>query len=188
MSPMRAFDTPRLHVRPLAECDEALYCSLYTDPKVMRYIATPVSLEAAQRSFRAACRLQSPWPQRWIVSERGTCDDIGMLAFFADGDAAEIGVMLLADRQGRGYASEAIAALVDRVFNTPVLDRPALLRLWARHTPDNKSMSSLMEGLGFQREAMGSTADVEVRWQITRDRWQARHARCVSLAMSPGDR
>ena len=115
---MTGFDTARLHLRPIGEGDEALYCGLYTDPDLMRHIAAPMTLEAAKRSFGAACRQQSWMKQRWILLERSSAVpiSIGQLGLFVDADAtqgasAEIGVMLLDDWQKRGYAAEAIMAM-----------------------------------------------------------------------------
>ena len=183
---MHAIDTPRLHLRPLAERDGALYCSLYTDPEVMRYIAAPLSPEAAQRSFVAACRLQWPHPQRWVISERGAGGAIGLLSMSVDGEAAEVGVMLLAEAQGQGYAAEAIAALADVVFDGSGPDRREILRLWVRHAPGNRPMSEVMHRLGFQREDMPPMD--QLRWQLTRARWQALGERGEDVAMSREDR
>ena len=184
---MPAFDTARLHVRPLGEGDEALYCSLHTDPEVMRYIAAPMSLEVAQRSFRAACRLQSPHPQRWVIAERGAGRGIGLLGLFADGDTAEIGVMLLPGKQGQGFSAEAIAGMANRVFGTMASDRSGLQRLWARNAPANRPMSKVMQWAGFQRQDGPRTTPAQVRWQLTRDRWQAHRERHDVVAMSRTD-
>ena len=184
---MHAFDTSRLHLRPLADRDGALYCSLYTDPEVMRHIAVPMTLEAAQRSFRAACRLQSPDPQRWIISERDAGGGIGLMGLFADGDTAEIGVMLLPGKQGQGFSAEAIAGMANRVFGTMASDRSGLQRLWARHAPANRPMSKVMQWAGFQRQDGPGTTPAQVRWQLTRDRWQAHRERHDVVAMSRTD-
>lgn len=168
---MHAFVTPRLHLRPLAEGDEALYCSLYTDPQVMRYIAAPMPLAAARRSFRAACRLQSPRPQRWIISQRsaGNGGDIGLLGLFANGDEAEIGVMLLPDKHGQGFSAEAIMAMADRMFSAKVLRL-----LWTRHMAANGLAMGLMQKLGFVCEGAEDGEHAQLRWQLPREPWLAR--------------
>ncbi|HVR81743.1 MAG TPA: GNAT family N-acetyltransferase [Luteimonas sp.] len=177
---MHPFDTPRLYLRPLGEGDEALYCGLYTDPELMRHIAAPLSIEAAQRSFGTACRQQSPQKQRWIIAERGEDDGIGLLGLFADGEAAEIGVMLLANWQGRGYAAEAIAAMADRIFAAE-----AIRMLWTRHAPGNGLATGLMHKLGFVCE---DTEHAELRWHLPREQWLARRVNRDDVAMSGGDR
>ena len=179
---MQAFDTQRLHVRPLTEDDEALYCSLYTDPEVMRHIAAPMTLEVAQRSFRAACELQSPLPQRWIISERDADSDIGLLGLFADGDTAEIGVVLLSSKQGQGFSAEAIKATADRVFAAA-----ALRLLWTRHAPDNGLAIGLMHKLGFVCEHRDGTQHTQLRWQLSRERWLSHRGNGRGVAISRGD-
>ena len=173
---MDAFETMRLQLRPLGEDDEALYCRLYTDPELMRHIAAPMSVEAARRNYRAACLVQSPQKQRWIITERSTGEGIGLLGLFAEGAAAEVGVMLLFGSQGRGYAAEAIAAIADRVFAADGMDR-----LWTRHAPGNGLATGLMRKLGFLCEGMHGTE--QLRWEMQRERWLLRSGEhgCMAL-------
>lgn len=174
---MDRFDTPRLHLRPLGEGDEALYCHLYTDPDLMRHIGTPMSADAAQRSFHRACGLatqSAPSMQLWVITEHGSPVGLGLLARVRHGDAvdvAEMGIMLAAEGQGRGLAAEALGALTDQIFALP-----EIRMVWTRQSPDNAAVVRLMHRLGFERgEAPGNSA-VEWRWQLDRDRWQARRA------------
>jgi RimJ/RimL family protein N-acetyltransferase len=176
---MTGFDTARLHLRPIGEGDEALYCGLYTDPDLMRHIAAPMTLEAAKRSFGAACRQQSWMKQRWILLERSSAVpiSIGQLGLFVDADAtqgasAEIGVMLLDDWQKRGYAAEAIMAMAERVFGAGTLDL-----LWTRHAPDNALATGLMQKLHFQRGTMDDATPPQRRWTLPRSQWLQGRAR-----------
>lgn len=180
---MHAFDTPRLHMRPLAEGDETLYCRLYTDPVLMRHIAMPMSLEAAQRSFRAACRQQSPHVQRWIIVERLAGKHIGLLGLFVDSDAAEIGVMLFAGWQGKGYAAEAISAMADRVFAAG-----DVLMLWTRHAPGNELATGLMHKLGFRCEVPHAPDQAELRWRMPREHWRSCRRNPAGVAMPDAER
>lgn len=180
---MHSFDTCRLHLRPLGEGDEALYCQLYTDPALMHHIAAPLSVEVAQRSYRAACRQQSQQKQRWIITERSAGDSIGLLGLFVDGDAAEIGVMLLEPWHGRGYATEAIWAMADRVFAAQ-----GLHMLWTRHAPGNGLATGLMHKLGFVCEGSVDTEHAQLRWQLPREQWLVRCANGGDVAMPCGER
>ena len=177
---MAPFDTARLHLRPLGEGDEALYCSLYTDPDLMYHIATPMSPDAAQRSFRAACRQQSPQKQRWIITEHGTGDAIGLLGLFVNGDAAEIGVMLLKPWQGRGNGTEAMASMVDRVFTAQ-----AVRLLWIRQGRDNTAVTGMMRKLGFKVSESSCVDQHERYWDLDYERWLERHGSLPEMAM-PG--
>src|SRR3546814_14671922 len=69
-----------------------------------------------------------------------------------DPGAAEVGVLLAVGAQGRGHATEAIAALADVVFSAPVQRR-----LWTRHARGNGLAAGLMRKLGF--EPMPEVAD-----------------------------
>ena len=164
---MHAFDTLRLHLRPLHEGDEILYCALYTDPGLMRNIAPPLSDEAAQRSFRAACRQQLPHPRRWIIHEKEGSHEIGLLGLVPDEDTAEIGVMLLAGWDGRGFATESMAGMVDRVFSMR-----SLPRLCARQAiADNPPVNRLMLKLGFQ-PLPPDKAWSQRNWELRYDDWR----------------
>lgn len=168
---MYELDTPRLQLRPLQQRDEALYCRLYTDPEVMRHIAPPLTAEAALRGFRAACRLaRIPGlrSQYWAISERIADADIGILALVGpdmEAGSAEVGTMLLPAGQGRGLAAEAQAALLDRLFSDS-----RWRMVWSRHLPANGAVVSLKLKLGFLRTGPSGH---EVRWEITRERWNA---------------
>jgi RimJ/RimL family protein N-acetyltransferase len=146
---MRALATPRLHLRPLADGDEALYCLLYVDPDVMRHVAPPLGPDAASRSFRAARRDSGPGvtPRHtWVLHETATLADIGLIALVGTAaGSAELGVLLLPDRQGRGYATEAIEALIPHAFG-PL----GLAEVHTRHAPGNGLAEGLMIRLGFE--------------------------------------
>jgi RimJ/RimL family protein N-acetyltransferase len=168
-----SFDTARLHLRPIDACDEALYCHLYTDPGLMRHIAAPMTVEAAKRSFGAALKQQSPTRQRWIVCEHRQAEGVGLVGLFVDkveADVAEIGVMLLAAGQGKGYGTESMAGVVDRAFSM----MPMRL-LWIRQNVTNTAVDPMMTKLGFHRMESARISDQERYWELTRDRWEPAH-------------
>jgi RimJ/RimL family protein N-acetyltransferase len=165
-----AFDTARLTVRPLDGRDGALYCRLYTDPDVMRLIGPPMAADAAARSFVTALRLngQGAWPQRWALVDLASSADIGLLGLVPHPDApaaVEVGVMLLPAWQGRGIASEVIAAAAEGLF---ALDAPAIAGLWTRHEGTNGLAIGLMRKLGFRRED-----GEDWRWRLSRTDWKS---------------
>ncbi|WP_027080255.1 GNAT family N-acetyltransferase [Luteimonas mephitis] len=167
--------TPRLHLRPLAPSDERLYCSLYTDPAVMRDVAEPLTADAAARAFRTVLGQLAARPPRsryWVLGLRGDRGDVGLMAWMPDrGDpgSAEVGVMLAGGAGCRGYASESIAALADAVFA-----RPGERRLWARHARGNGPALGLMRRLGFvplPDANAAATIPASQRWQLDRQAW-----------------
>ena len=168
-----SFDTARLHLRPIDAGDEALYCHLYTDPELMRHIAAPMTVEAAKRSFGAALRQQSPTRQRWIIREHRQAEGVGLVGLFVDkveADVAEIGVMLVAAGQGKGYGTESMAGVVDRTFS-----RMPMRLLWIRQTITNTAVDAMMAKLGFRCMESTRIGDQERYWELTRDRWAATH-------------
>ena len=174
---MRPFDTPRLHLRPLDERDEALYCHLYTDPELMRHIAEPLAMERVQRSFRAALKQQSTERQRWIIVEREPNLALGLLGLFVTGDSAEMGVMLLAESQGRGFATEAMAAMRDRTFKGT-----QVRLLWIRQEAENEPVVGMMQRLGFEPLPPDASDPNGRRWDLSRERW----ARAPQVAVAHG--
>ena len=176
---MPTFDTPRLQLRPLVEADEALYCRIYTDPEVMRHIAAPLSAEAARAAFATATRLMrqdAPTLQVWVLRDRVTGADIGIVALIGHGDvpdAREVGAMLVVEGQQRGVAVAALGAVADHVFNPVDAAGPDLRLLWTRHAPGNEAAMRLMLRMGFLRQAPCSADQTAVRWQMSRERWNA---------------
>lgn len=147
----------------------------------MRHIAVPLAAPAAQHSFRAACRQQSPQRQRWIIDERATGAGVGLLGLFADGDAAEIGMMLVTPAHGRGYAGEALAAMVSQAFASTMFGL-----LWTRQAWDNGAMRSVMRKLGFVRADPIDPPQAQLRWHMSRVAWLARHENCGCAAAMAG--
>lgn len=178
-----ALHTPRLLLRPMAEADAALYVRLYGDAGVMRLVAAPLSPEAAQRAFGLALAQARATPPRacyWICHARDRREDAGLLALLHDRarpGLAEVGILLLAEAQGQGYATEAIAALADHAFAGP-----GLQRLWTRHARDNQAVTGLMQALGFHADA--AARDGESRWSLRREDWPAA-ARAPGFAKRP---
>jgi RimJ/RimL family protein N-acetyltransferase len=173
---MQAFETERLQMRLLKTSDETLYTRCYTDPILMQYIGTPLSDNAVLNSFSVALkRNAAPLIHRltWVMLEKKSDSDIGLLALICDHSeseptSAEIGAIILTGFQSRGYAAEAIAALVKTTF-----ENTAIARLSTRHTSRNGAANGLMNKLGFQR----TEADASLKWLLNRADWQMRRNR-----------
>jgi ribosomal-protein-alanine N-acetyltransferase len=172
---MRVLDTLRLHLRPLGLSDEALYCRIYTDPELMRHVAAPLSAEAAQRSFRLACRGDMNRPRRWrlwVMSDATTHAETGLAGLVGDDDSAEIGAMLLAPYQDQGYALEALTTLVEYAFSELQLSG-----LWGHHPSANHRSGRIMQRLGFL-PVPPTVARFDLRWELSRSQWaEQQHGR-----------
>lgn len=162
--------TARLRLRPLSPADEALYCSLYGDPQVMRHVAAPLAREAVERAFTAVRRhvaADPPLAWYWILAARSGDGDLGLLACVPDREdraVAEVGVLLLPAAACRGFAAEAIAAVAGAFFAT------GGRRLWTRHARGNGPAAGLMHKLGFA-PADGAADGATLRWELAREAW-----------------
>ena len=91
-------------------------------------------------------------------------------------DQAVVGFSIATGHQGHGYATEALTALLDYVFDT--LNKR---RVTAGADADNAASIALMERVGMRREAhfiqsawfREKYAD-EVRYAILKSEWQSR--------------
>jgi RimJ/RimL family protein N-acetyltransferase len=110
---------PRVQLVPFTEADEWLTVAMETDPRVMAELGGPWSVEEAKATH--ARRLQSVPEHGWwslkIVPEAvGT--PVGSIGCWdsewAGEPISEAGWMVLAEHQGKGYASAALAAVLER--------------------------------------------------------------------------
>ena len=165
--PSTCFATARLRMRPLDTHDGALFCALYSTPALMRNIAPPMTPEAASRSFVVACRQQSPRPQRWIVTDKQSGGDVGLLGLIGSGDGPEIGVMLLAHAHGRGLGTEAMAGLATWAFT-----HWPLQRISARQSvADNPPVVRMMLRLGYAPLPATTERPEGGDWLLERAHW-----------------
>ena len=165
---------PRLDLRPLADGDQALYVQLYGDPQVMQHIGPAQDAGTAARGFAAALRYNAATPPArlfWVIQDRIGMQALGLIGLTLDEPGGgEVGVLLPAGQQGRGLATEAIAALADHAFGTLQLQR-----LHTRHAPGHALAAGLMATLGFEKLTSPlASASGRWRWQLTPDRWADR--------------
>jgi [ribosomal protein S5]-alanine N-acetyltransferase len=165
---MQAIETARLQLHPLDGRHEQLYCSIYTDPALMRHVAAPLSESEAAGSFALACRQSaSTFPAWWWAIHTKTAGEVVGVAGLTGGEpgSTEIGVMLLVEAQGRGIASEAFSALLDVAFSSL---RMTVVR--ARHLPGNAAMAAVLRKLGFRLEdpLADSLGNRSPGWQVWR--------------------
>lgn len=99
----------------------------------------------------------------WVIIERDTETVVGDIGFFGPPGperTVEIGYSVVADRRGRGYASEAAEALVAWVFEQGGLDAVV-----AGCREDNESSVRTLVRLGFSRTGQ---QDGQLRWRCAR--------------------
>jgi RimJ/RimL family protein N-acetyltransferase len=170
-------ETPRLRLRVLRASDLAFYCGLYSNPDTMRYIGPPLDEARAIRSFRAARAALRRTPARlitFVIAKRATRTPIGIgsLAFGATEQRdVEAGIILHGAARASGYAREALAALVERVFAACPVDR-----IRALHSVDHSVAGRTIGSVGFERagttgESRGQAA-MQI-WTLERTCWES---------------
>ncbi|HVN54786.1 MAG TPA: GNAT family N-acetyltransferase [Anaerolineaceae bacterium] len=148
-------DTPRLTLRSFQRSDIEPFSRYRSDPEVARYQGweIPYTLEQATR-FVGEMIAASPGipgqPYQVAIELRATGEMIGDCMFVRlpeDERQAEIGFTLARAFQGQGYASEAVARLLDYLFSDL-----NLRRVRANCDPQNTSSARLLRRLGMRQE------------------------------------
>ena len=148
--------TERLVLRAPVLADLDAIVARRNDPEVARYQdwIVPHPRERSEARLNAAIEqgglADGEW---WSVAVCLAGDDrpIGDLAvkITAGWRTAEIGYSFDSDRWGSGYATEAVAAMLDHLF-----DDRGILRVAATLHPDNVASAMLLERLGFLHEGV----------------------------------
>ena len=179
---MHAIETERLRLEPLDASRLEEFVALTADRDAMRYWwpGGPFSRDVAERNFAASlARLRERgFGRRWIV-DKETGAGLGFTetkyfgAGFDDVSPAEveIGWMLTPRVWGRGYATEAGAAVRDEAFV-----RLELESIVAGHHPANSASGRVIEKLGmsFERDVVAGNGWPARLYRLTREQWESR--------------
>ena len=152
----REHRSDRLVIRRFRVEDAASLAAYRSDPAIARYQSWDIPFSHAQaRSFIESLEAANPdSPGEWFqfaVVEKATGAHIGDVAAAVDADdprLATIGVTLAPSAQGRGYAGEAVAWLLDYLF----LERQKH-RVTADCDVRNSRVVALFDRLRMRREA-----------------------------------
>jgi len=154
--------TRRLRLRGLEACDAQDLLARYSDPEVMRYWIPPPwtalsqaddAIREAQEDYATARSLHLLIGQRDSGARVGSC---ALDAFTPDRRTATLGYLLARPHWGRGYAGEALEALLAHRF-----EQLGLTTVRAEVDPLNHSSYNLLARLGFLRHSA-----VPARWII----------------------
>ncbi|MGH3761287.1 GNAT family N-acetyltransferase [Actinophytocola sp.] len=144
--------TSRLVIRRFQPADAAAFAHYRCDPEVARYQSwqAPVSFVDAERlvaEFAAAAEDAPGWFQYAVTLRAGgvLAGDVAVCLHDNRGQA-ELGFTLARAHQGRGYATEAVRCVLNRVFAT------GLHRVSAECDARNTASARLLDRLGFERE------------------------------------
>lgn len=174
--------TDRLVLRPVAESDADRILEYRNRPDVTRWL---IRTEVDPEAFRAACKaaVDDPDDHSMAVVLDGLV--IGTVSLeLSDGmgqpgmpsrTEALLGYIFDPDHSGRGYASEAVAAVVDHTFR-----RLGVRRITAGCFADNAASVRILEKVGMRREqhGVGDSWHAELGWldgftyAILADEWE----------------
>jgi [ribosomal protein S5]-alanine N-acetyltransferase len=120
-------ETKRLTIRLLTESDVPVIASMWTDDRVARFMGGPRDYEKVCASFREDLIAPPLQLDLWPVVERTSGAVVGHCGLLPkkvdESDQVELVYVIAADYWGRGYASEAAAAIRDYAFRKLRINR-----------------------------------------------------------------
>jgi RimJ/RimL family protein N-acetyltransferase len=145
----------RLVLRRFRAADAETLAAYRSDPEVARYQSwtAPVAVAAA-REMVARMAAGDPARPGWFqyaverAADHAMIGDIGVERH-ENGMQAEIGFTLARAYQGKGYAAEAVRALLDHLFAVDGLHKVS-----AECDARNAASARLLERVGFVREGL----------------------------------
>ncbi len=153
-----AFETERLLCRPFRQEDcENMLKNWIANPNVQTEYGEPVytTLQAVESLLQSYIQnYQKPDFYRWAIIEKDSGENIGQIAFcrvYSDCRTAEVEYCIGEVFWGKGYATEALAGLIDHVFQSTDFQK-----LEAYHRAENTK-----SGRVLQKSAMHVTDTVE---------------------------
>ncbi|HWL43468.1 MAG TPA: GNAT family N-acetyltransferase [Ilumatobacter sp.] len=189
---MRRFElqTDRLSLRILARSDITEFVRYRNVAEVARFQqwTLPYTRDLAHALVDEMDRLDGPTPGEWLqiaVERRVDSQLVGDLAVWLDdaGTTAMLGYTLAPEFQGHGYATEAVAALVEALF-AGARRRPPVHRISATLDPANGASARVLEACGFTYEGTARSAAFvrgewsdDARFGLLRPDWEAWLAR-----------
>ncbi|MFZ0013288.1 MAG: GNAT family N-acetyltransferase [Acidimicrobiia bacterium] len=187
--------TDRLVIRAPASDDLDSLFARRNDPEVARLQdwEFPYPLERATSLIDSVTAMEGPENDEWwmamVCLPNGTIVGDLVVNLTWKGRSAEVGYALDREQWGHGYATEALIAFVDHLF-----DHIGVTRVWAMLDPANVASAMLLERSGFLYEGRtrssywkdGEVSDDLIYGMVRadRDEWRDRprgHPRLVEL-------
>jgi ribosomal-protein-alanine N-acetyltransferase len=178
---MRVVRTLRLRLVPVTVENAGALWSVLQQPDLRTYQDLPNVGAAAFAEMVAkrpkALRRGATGRFEWLVYPPEAHTAAGWISLrIADRDlqTGEIGYSIVRESRGKGFASEAVAALLDEAF-----EQAALERINAYCVPENEPSRRLLERLGFRLEGVlphgatvsGHAVDVLMH-RLDREAWR----------------
>jgi RimJ/RimL family protein N-acetyltransferase len=150
----------RLHLEPLTVDHAAAMVPVLADPSLYEFTGgTPPTLDELTAHYTRQSAGRSPdGSEQWLnwVVVLGE-EPIGYVQATVTGSEAEVAWVVSSAHQGHGYATEAAAAMVQR------LTAAGVTRLVAHVHPDHAASARVAARLGLH--PTGVVEDGEVRWE-----------------------
>jgi RimJ/RimL family protein N-acetyltransferase len=154
--------TERLGIEPLIETDAAAFTRYRRDPIVARYQSWSADFGEADAARLIAAQPPGALPPAggWLqlaVRARAGGQLLGGVALHrvADQpDTIELGVTFAREHQGRGYATEALVAVLGELFEVHAVHRTI-----AHCDARNVSVAAVLRRVGMRQEARALEAD-----------------------------
>ena len=173
-------ETERLVIRQLRVDDADALHAMYSDVEANIYGTHPATTSIEETREQMVERVADTSWRGWAITLKGSDTAIGNVASYEkrQGRVTEIGYMLSRSHWGHGYATEAVAAMIDLLFSE------GQRRVFADTDPDNAPSIAVVERLGFTLEATLRAeweTHIGVRdsmiWGLLEDEWKAARPR-----------
>jgi RimJ/RimL family protein N-acetyltransferase len=149
--PFAGIRTDRLLLREVRNSDADDLVRRRNDAEVSEYQdwTTPYPRASADEMIAETIALGGPTPDEWYMLTVANADDTTVhgdvvVHLSADGHTAEIGYTLARESWGHGYASDAVAALVEYLFESL-----GVTRVEGRLHPANTASAMVLERAGM---------------------------------------
>lgn len=168
-------NTTQLTANYITISDKALYCQIYTDPKLMLYVGSPLKSEVAEKAWLTTLtqtQSQISTMRYWVISQKSNRTKIGLGGLIwekGEPRKASIGCMFLTKAHGKGLATEFLAELGKHAFN-----HLELTHLYSDSMIENKISYNLMCRLGYSYKNINlarSPSGKGYYWELSRSQW-----------------
>lgn len=170
-------ETPDLKLSSLTTEDTYDLYPLLSDEKSLRYLFSPSrTREEARDLVETIASYDRKWVTWFVVRAKESGIACGLMMFFGVNylnNYCSIAYVLSPEYRGRGFAQQSLKALIDYLFSSTEINR-----IEAEVEPENTISKSVLNGLGFLREAeclrqrlflAGEYHDVEMYSLLKRD-------------------
>jgi RimJ/RimL family protein N-acetyltransferase len=160
------FNTKRLTIKLMTECNWPDFQRIQADSELMKYIGPILPLDKLRAKFLERIRPFTQEEKHWLtlaIYDNNTKEFMGSVGFQIDSlndERAEIGYLILPQYAGKGYITEAC-----QVLNTFIFEQIKMRKIVAHCTTENTGSWKVMEKLGLLREGeLKMDFCVEDRW------------------------